>query len=703
MGKEVVMKMGLLSKMLLSILIPAIAGLLLVAGVSYKMSEDMLRAQIRNDAAALLRCQTIALHAILQIMEEALSMVAADKRVTLYLDSVNDKVPEAITRTMFADADAALNNFVSLNSNFEFCGVADINGTAIAHHLAGEDHPSKSVGVNFTEREYFKRGMQGQKTIVGVLSKTTGKIATVIGLPIMRDGKPQGIVWSGIDNQNLAQTTTSQIEFGTRGGIYAYDSTGKIMLHRDPKEFGRDDSGKPHVAELLKNPEGRVMFTAEDGREKTVYYKSMPAEGWVLCLEIDREEVFNPTRIMLNNSMLLTLASALVVGLIIFWAARAIARLLRGISGMAEAVADGRLETTDNEKAILLAAKKRRDEFSTLASAMEHMVNNIKALLQESGQKAKDAQQATEEARLATTRAEEAAQRAESAKREGMLAAAGQLEEVVAIISSASGQLSAQIEQSDQVAVQSAQRLSEAATAMNEMNATVQEVARNASSASAVSAETRTNAEDGANIVKNALQSIGQVQKVSLALKDDMTTLNQHAQAITQIMNVISDIADQTNLLALNAAIEAARAGEAGRGFAVVADEVRKLAEKTMASTKDVGNAIAAIQGSAGQSVAAMDKALTEVNTATDFANQSGAALRDIVHNVEATADQVSAIATASEEQSAASEEINQSIVQVNAMSGQTAQAMGEATKAVADLAQQARRLSELIDAMKRG
>ena len=117
---------------------------------------------------------------------------------------------------------------------------------------------------------------------------------------------------------------------------------------------------------------------------------------------------------------------------------------------------------------------------------------------------------------------------------------------------------------------------------MNEMNATVQEVARNASAASAASAETRTNAEGGANIVEQALTSIGQVQTVSLALKDDMAQLNEHAKSITQIMNVISDIADQTNLLALNAAIEAARAGDAGRGFAVVADEVRKLAEKTM-------------------------------------------------------------------------------------------------------------------------
>ena len=199
------------------------------------------------------------------------------------------------------------------------------------------------------------------------------------------------------------------------------------------------------------------------------------------------------------------------------------------------------------------------------------------------------------------------------------------------------------------------------------------------------------------------ISAIGQVQKQSDDMKVDMGILGQQAEGIGQILNVISDIADQTNLLALNAAIEAARAGDAGRGFAVVADEVRKLAEKTMASTNDVGNAIAAIQGSAGQSVQAMDKALAEVETATDLAQQSGDALKEIVSKVEASADQVRAIATASEQQSATSEEINQSIVRVNEMSGQTAQAMGEASRAVSELARQAERMSELIADMKRG
>ncbi len=332
--------------------------------------------------------------------------------------------------------------------------------------------------------------------------------------------------------------------------------------------------------------------------------------------------------------------------------------------------------------------------------AIVEMVNALKSHIE-------NAQRESENAREQSAKAQEAMRQAEAASKEAqgktqaMLAAADRLEQVGGVVSSASTELSAQIEQSDRGAAESAQRLSEAATAMNEMNATVQEVARNAGSASAASAETKEKAEAGAQVVEKAVRSIEDVHQMSLALKDDMTQLNEHAQDITRIMGVISDIADQTNLLALNAAIEAARAGEAGRGFAVVADEVRKLAEKTMASTNDVGNAIKAIQESTAKSMTGVDNAVERIGEATELANQSGQALQEIVATVEATGDQVNAIATASEEQSAASEEINQSIVQVNDMSRQTAEAMAEAAKAVSDLAAQAQGLTNLIQELK--
>ena len=287
-------------------------------------------------------------------------------------------------------------------------------------------------------------------------------------------------------------------------------------------------------------------------------------------------------------------------------------------------------------------------------------------------------------------------------KNERMALVARSLEEAVGRISGISGGLSRGIQQSDSGAAVSAQRLAEAAASMNEMNATVREVAKNAEAASGASALTREKAEAGAQVVEKAVRSIKQVHQLSLDLREDMGQLDEHARSINRIMNVISDIADQTNLLALNAAIEAARAGDAGRGFAVVADEVRKLAEKTMASTTDVGNAIKAIQQSAGQSAEQVDIAVRIIDEATEFAGKSGEALQQIVEMADSTADQVRTIATASEQQSASSEEISRSISHVNAIAGDTAQAMQAAAGAVTDLAEQTRALSGLIENMKK-
>jgi len=240
-------------------------------------------------------------------------------------------------------------------------------------------------------------------------------------------------------------------------------------------------------------------------------------------------------------------------------------------------------------------------------------------------------------------------------------------------------------------------RSTQAATAMDQVNASILEVARNAQEAAHHAGNSREKAQGGADVVGQAVRAITEVAGMATSLKGDMGKLGDQAQAIGNIINVINDIADQTNLLALNAAIEAARAGEAGRGFAVVADEVRKLAEKTMTATKEVGQAIQAIQASTDGNVKGMERAVSAVNQATELASTSGNALKEIVDLVDATSDMVQGIASASEQQSASSEQIGRSVEEINHVSVQTADGMIRSRQALERLSAQVQDLQQLI------
>jgi methyl-accepting chemotaxis protein len=285
-------------------------------------------------------------------------------------------------------------------------------------------------------------------------------------------------------------------------------------------------------------------------------------------------------------------------------------------------------------------------------------------------------------------------------QKDALAAAAHKAEDVAYRMSSATEQLSVQIEQSSRGAKEQSRQVDETIAAMREMQSTVSEVSRTARQAAEQTDMTKAKANDGALVVDDVVRSMGEVQGQANRLRQDMDALGKQAEGIGRVLGVISDIADQTNLLALNAAIEAARAGEAGRGFAVVADEVRKLAEKTMVATKEVGGAVAGIQNVARQNIGHVEAAVASIEGARDLANQSGRALTEIVSLVEAASSQVLSITGAAEVQTQAAEEFFRIIESVNEISTETSLAMEQSSEATRDLAVQAKALGALIEEM---
>jgi len=344
-----------------------------------------------------------------------------------------------------------------------------------------------------------------------------------------------------------------------------------------------------------------------------------------------------------------------------------------------------------------------RDEASIFMRSLNEMAATLRENILQITAKTREAEAQAASAKKAAEEAEQAQRLAEHAKSEGMMVAAEKLEDVVTGVAALAAEITAHTSEISQGAQIQGERIQSTAAAMEEMNATVLEVARNASAAAERGEQVRQIAKDGAAVVLQSIEAMNATHGQAKTLQESMNALGLQVESIGQVMNVISDIADQTNLLALNAAIEAARAGEAGRGFAVVADEVRKLAEKTMSATKQVGDSIRAIQDVTTTNITAMDKAVDDLQLATEYSNKSGEMLSRIVEGVEDSAEQIRSIATAAEEQSASSEEINHSIEEINKITRETVEGVSQSATAAHELSEQLTNLNSLTRELKAG
>jgi methyl-accepting chemotaxis protein len=570
-----------------------------------------------------------------------------------------------------------------------------------------ETHTTASLSTSSSaDDKWYSQPLKTNKTLLVEPTEyeVAGKKRMMVSACVPMTDKGKGVAGLDISLEGLQKLVSDIAVFGTGYGALLSDS-GMIVAHKEKGLIGKqaaellDEANRKPVTEAIKSAKSLVFFQKSPANGEEMLYSLTPVrlEGvdgaWSFVVAIPKDAMMENARHMQMVLLWLCLGGLAVLIAAVFLIARAIVRPVTGLARAAQAVAGGELDHP--------IALRQRDEIGRLAQALRDMVASLRGMIAEADEKTRLAGEESARAAQAGEAAEAARQEAERAKTEGMLHAAARLEDVVDILSSASDELAAQVEQSSRGSEEQNARVAETATAMEEMNATVLEVARNAGEAASAAENARTRAEDGAGIVANVIAGIGKVQTQATGLKADMTTLGQQAEGIGNVLNVISDIADQTNLLALNAAIEAARAGEAGRGFAVVADEVRKLAEKTMVATKEVGDAIRSIQEGARKNIGNVEQAAVAIDGATDLARQAGESLQGIVALVETTSEQVRSIATAAEQQSATSEEINRSIEAVSRISSETADAMSQSSRAVTELAEQAQALKGLIADMK--
>ena len=260
-------------------------------------------------------------------------------------------------------------------------------------------------------------------------------------------------------------------------------------------------------------------------------------------------------------------------------------------------------------------------------------------------------------------------------------------------LASAAEEMTAVTEESSRGLVSQNDEVNQAATAVTEMSAAVDEVARNAESASEESRRTQGFTETGLERVSQTLKSIQKLSGNVETTSDKIQVLSERAQSINKVVEVIRAIAEQTNLLALNAAIEAARAGEQGRGFAVVADEVRALAHRTQSSTQEIEQMISAMQSDSAEAVEAMSKSKELATQSLDVAQEASSSLDQIAKAITQINERNTLIATASEEQAHVAREVDRNLVSIrelavqsSAGASQTASACGEMSKLAVDL-----------------
>ncbi|MDU9403054.1 methyl-accepting chemotaxis protein [Pseudomonas sp. zfem004] len=528
-------------------------------------------------------------------------------------------------------------------------------------YFGGQDGSMQSVPVGSRAADYdprvrgwYKAATAAGQTIVTepYISASAGKLVITLATPVQQASRLIGVSGVDTDLQTISNLINT-LDFDGRGHAFIVNGEGKILIH--PKgELALKTLGDVYPANTPRIGSG-LKEVEVDGRKQFISFThvdGVPSADWYVALVLDQDAAFAMLGELRTSAVVATLIAVIVIIALLGLLIRVLMEPLHVMGRAMHDIAEGEGDLTRRLKI------HAQDEFGSLAQSFNRFVERIHESIRE------------------------------------VASATGQVNSVAGQVVSASN---ASIHNADQ----QSSRTSSVAAAINQLGAAAQEIAQNAALASQHSSAARGLAEEGQQVVGETIEVMNQLSARISDASGNIETLNNHTVNIGQILDVISGISQQTNLLALNAAIEAARAGEAGRGFAVVADEVRNLAHRTQDSAQQVQRLIEELQAGAQMAVSTMNQSQQHSDRSVGIANQAGERLGSVTQRIGEIDGMNQSVATATEEQTAVVESINVDITEINTLNQEGVHNLQSTLRACTDLEHQVERLKHLVGSFR--
>ncbi|MGZ0051648.1 methyl-accepting chemotaxis protein [Brevibacillus gelatini] len=487
----------------------------------------------------------------------------------------------------------------------------------------------KSIGIDLSERQFFKDGMQGKPSFSDVLvAKTTGNRSIIVASPVTGKNKEALGVLTGLVNvDQFTAMFLANLNAGGDGYPILVDRLHQIQYHPNQELIGKplDESALPQaLVDILKadkTEKGSYSYI-DQGKEYVVTYSPIPTTNFGLYLHIPVESITGAVSSISNSVMFIVFGVVAVVIAVAYVISQQITRPIVDVASVANRISEGEL-TVQPLKI------RSQDEVGQLSQSVNTMVHNLRTIIQQVNDTATD---------LASS-AEELSVNAEHT-------------------SKATEQIAVTIQEVAYGAEKQVRSVEESVHAMQRVSEGAKQVAANAQYADESAMSASQIAVEGNQALQVVISQMHSIENTVSNIADIVKRLGNSSQEIGQIVQVITAIAEQTNLLALNAAIEAARAGEQGRGFAVVADEVRKLAEQSAQSAQQIKELITTIQLESNQAVLSMEQGTKEVAIGLTVVNNAGKSFEQIQDAVAQVASQIQEVKVHSEQMTAGTEKV---------------------------------------------